>query len=524
MILACCREPYSDETLYSYICSLFRRIGFKTVAQINAFLGFGSIYADYAIGLPFMKERIGNVTFPEVDRMMRMLPGHGVTYAECALQPEKQCFLKPATEGKVYVCLECLRADLDRYGEAYLHLSHQQDRKHCSVHGVGLRYASVAMLNKGLKPFEQYEYADCVQDGFSVMAGSQDSYVWSVCNTCGRRYLEHAESRKRGIGCPYCNALTSSDVIANRMLDALYDGEYKLVGALDSLRSAVVEHTLCGTTSIKLHQLLTGKQVECKECKSLIPTYLQRRFDPERREWVFLDTDEKDRNRRRIRVLHKVCGKESFLFMPQYTSKEGGYCPVCDNPQKRVEISELDSEYEICGEYKNNREAVKIRHKTCGVVFDVSKTSFIAGARCPLCVPRYSFADVERAVKECCPGWTVVQEMKRGMVSLIMPNGFVLSGYPYGMVVADLKSEKSTIFQNKVKRWSDPVSLRKTIYDRIAEGTRSKGYWTFADGLGEVTDPSMPGGVSRERRNIVQDLAKLGFIERCGKGQYRVVK
>ena len=527
MMFGFCREPFQDELLYGYVSSVFQANGYRTMEVVNKIMGFGRIGVDYAVGLPFLKERIVNRMFPNVDQMMRMLPGSGVAYVECALQPENVCFPKPATKSVFYVCPECMKADKEEYNEVYLHLSHQRGAKRCGVHGCGLKYASVPSIYKRFKPFDQYEYKDCSPEDDMVRADWQeDQYVWSVCGHCGLRYLEHIESRKRGTGCPFCNATASSEVIASRMLNAMYGGGYRLVPqTLGSLRAAVVEHVPCGSTSIKLQQLLAGKQVECKECKGLLPKYLQRRFDPAKREWVFLDTDEKERSRRRIRVLHRVCGRESYLFMPQFTSKgECGYCPICDNPQQRIEISDVDPEYEVIGDYRNNRESVQIKHRSCGLVFETSKTTFLAGARCPLCTPRYEFQDIQKAMAECCPDWGVQKESKRGFVSLIMPDGKVLSGYSYGAVMANLKAENSMIFPDKVKRWVDPVSLRKTIYDRIEEVTRNKGYWNFADGLDEITDPSMPGGVSRERRNIVQDMCRDGLIERCGRGCYRTVK
>ena len=524
MILGFCRKPYPDELLYGYVYSIFRQNGFRSPMDIVLFGVCRKIMPEYAIGLPFLKASIDNVTFPDVDEMMRMMPGDGLRFAECALQPWSPCFPEPASHGLVYVCPECLKADLAQYGEAYLHLSHHIDQRACGIHGTRLMCMPSPGIYQEMKPWEQYKYEEC-DIGIKIILDHRNEYVWSVCPNCGKRYLEHEMSRLRGTGCPFCNSKLSDYKIIQNMLDKMYGGEYKLVEFLGSLHTAKVEHVPCSTVSMKLYQLLNAKQVECKECKSLLPEYLRRRFDPEEREWVFLDTDEKDRARRRIRVFHRVCGKESYLFMPQFTSKgECGYCPICDNPQQRIEISDVDPEYEVIGDYRNNRESVQIKHRSCGLVFETSKTTFLAGARCPLCTPRYEFQDIQKAMAECCPGWHVRKEPKRGFVSLITPDGDVLSGYSYGAVMANLKAENSTIFPDRVKRWSDPVSLRKTIYDRIAEGTRTKGYWNFADGLDEVTDPSMPGGVSRERRNIVQDMCRDGLIERCGRGCYRTVK
>lgn len=525
MILGFCRKPYPDELLYGYIYSIFLANGYSNMAQILHAIGTGKIGVNYAVGLPFIAESIINVTFPTIEKLIEMIPIKSFLDAECALQPEKICFPIHKPKEKIYVCLECIREDKEKYGEAILHLSHHRGLKKCIVHGCDLLWTNVPAVNKTIIPFDEYKY-----ESFSLVNNDEyipeikEDYIWSLCDKCGKVYLEHIESVRRGTGCPHCNMSTAPEEIIQRMLDTMYDGEYRIIGNINSLCSALVKHIPCGIISKKCRQLLNYKQSECKECKRLIPRYLQRRFDPQESEWIFQNTNKADLMRRRIKVLHKVCGKENYLFMPQFTSKEGGYCPVCDNPQKTIEIEDVDPDYEIVGDYHNNRESVQIRHKTCGICFEVSKTSFLAGARCPLCTPRYSFSDVKSAVEECCPGWSIRKEKKRGIVSVILPTGDIRKGYSYGAIMADLKSEFVRIFKNRTKRWNDPESIRKRIFDRITIATRNKGYWNFADGLDEVTDPSMPGGVSRERRNIIQDMAKEGFIERCGRGCYRVVK
>lgn len=524
MFLGWCRKPYPDELLYGYVCSVFRKNGFHDLKQINKAIN-GKIDIGFAVGLPFIHECIENATFPNVDQMVNMLPVYSYTVAECSLQPEKACFPIPTTIREIRVCPDCMEVDKRQYGEVFLHLSHHLNSRKCPVHGCSLYRMCVPASTKEIMPFDKYGYLPCeIEEVNEQIEDVDNNYIWSFCSNCGKHFYEHKESSRRGIGCPYCNQFLSSEEIAQRIINTLYDREYEIVGSFDNLLSAKVRHIPCGTVSMKLRKLLTEKQIVCKECKRLLPQYLQRRFDPHREEWIFQNTDEADMTRRRIKVLHKVCGKESFLFMSQYTSKEGGYCPVCDNPQKTIEISEVDPEYEIESEYRNNRESVQIRHKTCGVKFEVSKTSFLAGARCPICTPRYNFFEVKEAVKACCPGWDLLKEEKRGMVSVLSPAGIVVrSGCSYGLVMSELKAGESTLFPNKTMCWADPLSIRKRIYDRIVAVTKNKGYWNFADGLDEITDSSMPGGVSRERRNIVQDMAKEGFIERCGRGCYRVV-
>lgn len=525
MYLGWCREPYPDELLYGYICCIFRKNGYHNIAQINQAIKVGKIGVNNAVGLHFISDLIENKTFPDVEHLIQMLPVVSCMEAEYALQQEKTCFPKVKTKAVIRVCPECMKYDIQMYGEALLHLCHHRESKWCPIHGCNLHWMPSLSAIKEIKPFSEYDYSPYTSIKENEKEEIQNpQYIWSLCNICGKRYLEHQDSITRGTGCPYCNAELSSEEIAQNIIDTLYNKEYKIIESDNRLFEKVVEHIPCGSTSVKVRKLLSGKQFECKECQRLLPRYLQRRFDPKEIEWVFKNTDERDIERRRICVFHKVCGTESFLFMSQYTKKEGGYCPVCDNPQKQIQIHEADPEYEISGKYCNNRKSIQIRHKICGVVFRVSKTSFLAGARCPICTPRYNFEDVKIAVEECCQGWKVKKEAKRGMVSVISPSGEIKARCSYSMIMAELKAGTTTIFPNRFKRWTDPVSIRKRIYNRIAEATRNKGYWNFADGLDEVTDSSMPGGVSRERRNIVQDMAKEGFIERCGRGCYRVVK
>lgn len=53
------------------------------------------------------------------------------------------------------------------------------------------------------------------------------------------------------------------------------------------------------------------------------------------------------------------------------------------------------------------------------------------------------------------------------------------------------------------------------IFDSVKEECLRKGYWCFADGINQ--EP-----VSRTMRNLVQDMARLGFIKRISTGRYIV--
>ena len=536
MIFPYCRKPYSDELWYGYIYDMFRKCGYKNLLDVEEVLG-AHIRICYPSNIARVCDRVENKFFPDMMQAIRMTAlgvrmdglseGEAAKTAEIFLQIEGS----QAVPGRgmqepdeIHICPLCWAEDQKNFGEGYLHLSHHlPGAKVCARHGVALLASPAPPKPKLLRSFECNTVLE-VQDlkhGAAVTRqlgwkneANLGVLVWSRCERCGKAYVEHPYSRKTACGCPYCNEKVSPQEILARRLYARFGGEYQVEQEPASIHKAVVVHTPCGKRTQKLPQLLYGDPGACSECKRLTSKRLQRRFDPEKKAWVFLDFSEEDRARSRIHVRHLVCGQEYYIFMSKFTSKAGGYCPRCDNPQQQIDIRDVDDEYEIIGEYKNNREPVEMRHKPCGTRFFMSKTSFLAGSRCPVCTPRYSFDDVEEAIKTCAPGWGVRKLNRRGMAQLITPQRFVLSPMEYSMIMADLKREKPSIIQDRVQQYKDRISIRKQIYDEICRATEQKGFWTFADGLNGQE-------VTRIQRNLVQDLCRLGFTERVGVGMYR---
>ena len=95
------------------------------------------------------------------------------------------------------------------------------------------------------------------------------------------------------------------------------------------------------------------------------------------------------------------------------------------------------------------------------------------------------------------------------------PDGIILNQISYQMVIEDLKSNSPTFFPDRVRPYESKISVRKMIFDSVKEECVRKGYWCFADGINQ--EP-----VSRTMRNLVQDMARLGFIKRISTGRYIV--
>lgn len=97
-------------------------------------------------------------------------------------------------------------------------------------------------------------------------------------------------------------------------------------------------------------------------------------------------------NKVHLEMLHKTCGFK-YLVKPNYFIS-GNRCPKCagkvrkDTDYFKQEVYDLVSnEYEIVGEYINNRTKITFRHK-CGNIFDMTPHNFLSGQRCPKCQHR----------------------------------------------------------------------------------------------------------------------------------------
>lgn len=547
MMLGVCRKPYPDELFYGCVRAIFQKNGFRTMGEVDRILGDGldnvHIRINYPTGISKMCDVVENVTFPNIEKAMSMTPFGALAFelgdkgqarlSETLLQSEAPCV--PAIPGiekdEIHLCPECWKEDIAQYGEGYLHLSHHLSGvKVCAKHRIALWKFKMEQKRALMKVVDikeaipidiaiqdmqqEIQQAKIMQDACHSNKGM---FLWSICPDCGKAYLEHSYSKRTGCGCPFCNAGISSLAIIRRRLKSMFDDEYDVETGFSSIHNAVVVHNPCGSRIRKLDALLYGEPEYCLECRKLTPERLQHRFDPSCCTWEFYENPDSERKRKRIHVRHLKCQHDFDVFMPQFSSKEGGYCPYCDNPQKSIHISEVDSDYEIAGEYKNNREQVQIRHKTCGVKFYMSKTSFLAGGRCPVCTPRYRFEDVKDAVLSHTEGYKIEKGKKRGTVTVTLPGGVVMSGVPYTVIMNDLKSEKPCIFKKRIKPYKDARSIRSVIYENVKRETFQKGYWCFKDGLDGQE-------VTRIRRNIVQDMARLGYIKRIGVGQYSVDK
>lgn len=544
MKLPVCREPFPDELFYGYIRSLTVANGMERMSEMEfMYLNGGDdnahVHVRYPTGLAKICDYVQNRTFPSLRCAFAMTPYYAETVgmsegkqakmAEMILQVESPAVprLRGKEKSRIRICHECWKEDEEKYGEGYLHLSHHLPgvmvcyKHQCCLEEIPSERGRERMLK--IVPGIGTELVvshkkDAVEQAKSMLQTFTDGQfplTETVCEKCGKSYMEHPYSKRTVCGCPYCNENQPPEKIINRRLKKRFGEEYAVKPGFTAQHTATVVHNPCKAERKQLGELLYGEWAYCKECTKLVPEYLKRRFDPEERNWIFSESSKEQRKRKRMHVKHRVCGRVSYLTTGQFLKKEGGYCPYCDNPKNRVDITEIDSEYEIVGRYQNNHDEICIRHKTCGFDFISTKSAFLHGKRCPVCSPRYVFADIAEAVSACTQGYVVMKEQKGGYVSLKCPDGRVLEHLSFKEIVNDLQSEHSAIFYDKRHRYIEKQSVRRKIYDAVKSQTKRKGYWTFADGLEEKT-------VNYRYKRRIQDMTRLGIIKCIGEDKYIV--
>lgn len=91
----------------------------------------------------------------------------------------------------------------------------------------------------------------------------------------------------------------------------------------------------------------------------------------------------------KILVKHNICGYEWKTNPHSFINGHG--CPKCTNKLKgntewfKKRVFELvGNEYTVLGEYINNSTKIKMKHNTCGNIFEMRPYSFLnSGQRCP---------------------------------------------------------------------------------------------------------------------------------------------
>lgn len=543
MRLPICAKPLPDELWQSYIMRLAVMNDCSSLEQFESDFIYGTkrkkrSSMEYPESLSLVCDRMSNNHFfPKLLEAIAMTP----FYAEADVLPEgKQARLsesilfdinepvtpnhRPQKRFCFRVCPECMKNDIDKYGFWYLHVKHHLPNVCvCREHKVPLLYleyfdkrvSNKPNIEKSLRAEVRHMEAALLHSEEMEMAYERNKgiLISKVCLKCGKEYFIHPYSERTGAGCPFCRKeIPWKDFIQHR-LNLLHGDEYILIGPFLSIGTASIQHIPCGDSKRNLDMLLWNKKAACSGCKALTVLKMQERIDPEKREFVIRKLFRNEHDSRMVTVTHLACG-QTFDIHPEIFMNRP-HCIFCEKKQKALENSIVHSDYEIVSEYQNNRENVLFRHKECGCVFSTSKTSFLAGMRCPICTNHYDFRMVSKAVEDCTEDYDVERSQKRGTVMLYYNGKIIREEISYTKVMNDLQADTSFIIKHRKLKYIPPRSIRRRIFDAVSSGTKNKGFWEAKDGIEGAV-------VTRGDRNILQDLTNQGYIIRLEKGKYKV--
>lgn len=208
----------------------------------------------------------------------------------------------------------------------------------------------------------------------------------------------------KGIGCKKCSDKRLADgrrkdhkTFSEEFSEAL-GYEYILKGKYRGNKHKIeVEHAECGNTFSKIpSDLLRGRG--CPTCKykrvsermtATNEEFLDkvREIDP-LGEYIF--HDEYKGSYVKLRYTHIPCGKYHKIDPNHFFRGRG--CPRCSKVHKPTSEEFVDNveklygnEYIIEGEYVTAKTKIKVRHRDCGRVYEVSPDNLLRGRRCPLC-------------------------------------------------------------------------------------------------------------------------------------------
>lgn len=173
----------------------------------------------------------------------------------------------------------------------------------------------------------------------------------------------------------------------------IFGDEYTILSEYINRRTEIlVRHNKCGEEYlVRADNLLQGKgHFKCNGNK----TKTTEDFKEEVRNMLgenYEVVGEYVNNRVKILMKHRICGNE-YLQIPKdiITHKSG--CPYCGGTKKLTnqEFKERfnsinNGEYELLSSYENMKTKIKIKHNKCGCIFEMLPSMFLLGQGCPKC-------------------------------------------------------------------------------------------------------------------------------------------
>lgn len=253
------------------------------------------------------------------------------------------------------------------------------------------------------KTNEQFikEVYELVGDEYEFLQEYINTHTKIKCrhNKCGYEWkVRPNDFLNNGSRCPECRKIERAskqrkthEEFINELED-IHPNKYEVLGKYKRYHDKIkVKCKDCGYISERSASNLLRNG--CPNCSGIRPI-TQEEFESDIKElWdgVYKVVGEYINSDTPVETLCKNCNKT--WFARPYNLKTGYGCPNCaGNAQKTTEdfkndiYSIVGNEYDVLGEYINNKVDILIRHNECGYEWMIRPSSFLSdGVRCPLC-------------------------------------------------------------------------------------------------------------------------------------------
>lgn len=315
------------------------------------------------------------------------------------------------------VCPECLKEDIERYGQPYLHRAHHIDGvKVCHRHGSLLcetRFRTADSFS-----FDIGRYTPIAG---SVNCDREQEYACFGFGMLGLRIEVDINDIK--------------DILKNRCLEkGLFVSKKEQWSSLEPEKS-VYGCYFDGDTRFNLKRIASGRGMPMRFLQGLIMYLYDGSFEDFESDLRRYKTKSEFPENITIKLAgkpagllhayrHKDCG--SCFVQTEWGAKAFG-CPYCNSEKYPFEIIKeiaeriCNNEYIVEGDPRDINAKIWIRHKACGDVYIRPAKSFIFdGVRCR-CEYKVDFEDAANRVSECGP-FELVEYNGTGFKSLIRHN------------------------------------------------------------------------------------------------------
>lgn len=235
-----------------------------------------------------------------------------------------------------------------------------------------------------------------------------------------------------GSRCPFCYRKLVQKKYKKR-IENEGNGEYSVIGEYESaLTPILMKHKRCGKEwRIRPNDFLNGHR--CPRCNGKNEKLTQKEFE-KRVEKLgngnFTVLEKYKNNRTPTLMRHEVCGHE-WKIRP-YDFFNGHRCSFCfgrpkiDTSSYIQRVKDIDENYQVLSEYKNNQTKIKMIHLKCGNIFQTIPGDFLRGHCCPHCKQSRGERDIANFLKNRSIEYEVQKRFKDCIDKRALPFDFYI--------------------------------------------------------------------------------------------------